>query len=97
MNSHNRLYGSHMNVSKHVAYVAQLARDRLASLVHANGQLLVRFHHSFLDPPSSVKLQDPGPIIGFSLLDPHGSLIGHRHLENLLTIGGFQIRTGGDV
>jgi molybdenum cofactor sulfurtransferase len=93
MNTHARLYGSLANVSKHAGFVAGLAREQLSMVHHANGQPLVR-QHSIL--PSGLSfLQDAGPTIGFSLLDPHGALIGHKHLENLATVAGFQIRTGG--
>lgn len=81
-------------MSKHTAYVAGLAREQLSTLHHANGQPLVRLQ---VAPPSvsGFKLEDAGPIIAFSLLDPHGSLIGHKHVENLATLAGFQLRTGG--
>jgi molybdenum cofactor sulfurtransferase len=99
MNTHYRLYGSHSNVSKHAAFVAGFARDQLSALCHANGQPLVRLHHSFHIPPGSSVLgltpEDPGPVIGLSLFEPHGSLIGHNHVEHLTTIGGIQLRTGG--
>lgn len=92
MSTHTRLYGSLLNVSKHTLFVAGLARAELSSLQHANGQHLVRQYYT----SSGLSfLEDAGPIIAFSLLDPNGRLVGHKHLENLATIAGFQIRTGG--
>lgn len=95
MNTHSRLYGSHASVSKHAAFIARLARDQLSTLRHSNGQPVVREPRLFQNLPFGLSMEDAGPIICFSLLDAHGLLIGHKHLEKLATVMGFQIRTGG--
>lgn len=99
MDAHNRIYGSHVNVSKHAAAVAAYARRVLDSLIHANGQPLVQRHLSHSSPPSNsssdTKESDQGPIISFTLRTPSAKVVGHKHLENLATLAGFQIRTGG--
>jgi molybdenum cofactor sulfurtransferase len=53
---------------------------------------VVQQHRAF---SGSKYLEEPGPIIGFSLLGPSSEFIGHVHLEQLATVNGFQIRTGG--
>ncbi|KAJ7748528.1 molybdenum cofactor sulfurase [Mycena maculata] len=92
LDTHRRLYKSHRHVSEHVSTLRRFAARELSLLQHANGTPVVKQHHAF----GTVKyLQDPGPIIGFSLVDPSSEFIGHVHLEQLATINGFQIRTGG--
>jgi hypothetical protein len=88
-------------VSRHTAFVAGFARDRIEALVHANGQRLVRIHNSFKFDESTksslsgFEMEDPRLVIGLSLFDPNGSLIGHNDVEHLTTIAGIQRRTGG--
>jgi len=43
-----------------------------------------------ISPLDSASCRTQGPTIGFSLLDPHSPLIGHKHLENLATMTGFR-------
>lgn len=99
MDAHNRTYGTHDNVSKHTAAVTAHAHRALDSLIHANGQPLVHRYQSHSFPPSDgspdMKESVHGPIISFTLYTPSAKAIGHKHLENLATIAGFQIRTGG--
>ncbi|KAJ7226007.1 molybdenum cofactor sulfurase [Mycena pura] len=90
--THRRLYKSHRHVSMHVSALLRFATRELASIRHANGRPVVKQHRAFNGFKS---LEEPGPIIGFSLLGPSSEYIGHVHLEELATVSGFHIRTGG--
>ncbi|CAK5279900.1 unnamed protein product [Mycena citricolor] len=93
LDTHKRLYKSHRHVAKHVSSLVRFATGELASLRHANGKPVVQQHRSFA--AAAAFLEDPGPIIGFTLLDDKSKPLGHVHLEQLAAVNGFQIRTGG--
>ncbi|KAJ7124827.1 molybdenum cofactor sulfurase [Mycena crocata] len=90
--THQRLYKSQRHVSKHVSTLLRFATRELSLTRHANGSPVVKQHFAF---GASKLLEEPGPTIGFSLLGPTSEYIGHVHLEQLATVNGFQIRTGG--
>ncbi|KAJ6604131.1 molybdenum cofactor sulfurase [Mycena vulgaris] len=92
LDAHRRLYKSHRNVSKHVSALLRFVTHELSLMHHANGRPVVKQHKAF---GTSKYLEEPGPIIGFSLLGPSSEFIGHVHLEQLANLNGFQIRTGG--
>lgn len=94
LDTHRRLYKSQSHVSKHVTALRRFATHELSLLKHANGRPVFLQHHAF---GASKFLEGPGPIIGFSLLGPSTDpeFIGHVHLDQLATINGFHIRTGG--
>ncbi|KAJ7275540.1 pyridoxal phosphate-dependent transferase [Mycena haematopus] len=92
LDTHRRLYKSPRHVSKHVSALLRFATRELSLICHANGRPVVQQHRAF---DGSKYLEEPGPIIGFSLLDPSSEFIGHVYLEQLATVNGFHIRTGG--
>ncbi|KAJ6569662.1 pyridoxal phosphate-dependent transferase [Mycena capillaripes] len=92
LDTHRRLYKSHRHVSKHASALLRFATREVSLIHHANGSPVVRQHRAF---GASKYLEEPGPIIGFSLQGPSSEYIGHVHLEQLATINGFQLRTGG--
>ncbi|KAJ7151530.1 molybdenum cofactor sulfurase [Mycena filopes] len=92
LDTHRRLYKSHRRVATHVTALRRFATREVALIRHGNGRPVVRQHRAF---DGAHYLEEPGPIIGFSLLDPSSEYIGHVHLETLATVNGFQIRTGG--
>ncbi|KAJ6626919.1 pyridoxal phosphate-dependent transferase [Mycena sp. CBHHK59/15] len=92
LNTHRRLYKSHRNVSKHVATLLSFATHELSLIKHANGRPVFLQHRAF---SSARYLEEPGPIIAFSLLGPSSEFIGHVTLDQLATINGFHIRAGG--
>ncbi|KAJ7022032.1 molybdenum cofactor sulfurase [Mycena alexandri] len=92
LDTHRRLYKSQRHVSNHVSALLRFAARELSLIRHANGRPVVRQHHAF---DGAKYLEEPGPTIGLSLLDPSSEFIGHVHLEQLATVNGFQIRTGG--
>lgn len=89
MDTHTRLYGSFESISTHVSSLTSFALNALSSLKHYTSKPLIRIHSSHSSQSSR------GPIIGFTVIDPHGTPIGHSHLSNLATLAGIQIRTGG--
>ncbi|KAJ6519329.1 molybdenum cofactor sulfurase [Mycena sanguinolenta] len=92
LDTHKRLYKSHRHVSKHVSALLRFATRELSLIQHVNGCPVVQQHRAF---DGSEYLEEPGPTIGFSLLDPLSEFIGHIYLEQLATVNGFHIRTGG--
>ncbi|KAJ7480154.1 molybdenum cofactor sulfurase [Mycena galericulata] len=91
LDTHRRLYKSHRHVSAHVSTLLQFATYELSQIRHANDCPVVKQHLAF---GTVDYLEEPGPIIGFSLLGTSSEFIGHVHLEQLATVNGFQLRTG---
>ncbi|KAF7310520.1 Molybdenum cofactor sulfurase [Mycena chlorophos] len=93
LDTHKKLFKSQRHVSKHVSTLLRFATRELAALRHGNGRPVIKQHRAFGALGSD--LEEPGPIIGFSVLDPESEYVGHVHVEQLATVNGFQIRTGG--
>jgi molybdenum cofactor sulfurtransferase len=81
-----RLFGSHVNVSRHTAQVSRLMYTLLSSLRHHNGRRVCQLYSS---------LVDSGPIIAFNLLSASGSPIGFASFEKLSSLRNIALRTGG--
>lgn len=86
-NNHTRLFGSHLNVSRHAAQVSKLMRMLLSCLRHDNGRRVCQLY--------STSSPDEGPIISFNLLAADGSPIGHASFEKLSLLRNIALRTGG--
>jgi molybdenum cofactor sulfurtransferase len=84
-NNHARVFGSHVNVSRHAALVTRLMHTLLSSLRHYNGQHVCEMY----------SLRDYGPIIAFNLLSPHGSPVGFASFEKMSSLRNIALRTGG--
>ncbi|KAF7306500.1 Molybdenum cofactor sulfurase [Mycena indigotica] len=89
LETHRRLFKSQRHISKHVSALLRFATRELALLTHENSRPVVKQHQAF------ASLEEPGPTIGFSILDPASEYVGHTNLEQLATVNGFHIRTGG--
>ncbi|KAJ7071388.1 molybdenum cofactor sulfurase [Mycena amicta] len=92
LETYRKLFKSHNHISRHVSALLQFATREMASIRHANGRPVIRQHRAF---GSLGNLEEPGGIIGFSVLDPASEYVGHVTVEQLATVNGFHIRTGG--
>jgi molybdenum cofactor sulfurtransferase len=84
-NNFQRLYGNHMNISRHASLVSRLAYTLLSSLRHDNGRPVCQLYSSL----------DGGPIIAFNLLSATGTPIGFASFEKLSSLRNIALRTGG--
>lgn len=85
LNNYRRLFGSHLNVSRHAAAVTRLAYKFLSSIRHLNGRPVCKLYSSL----------NNGPILAFNLTDPNGNLLGFSNFERFASLRGFALRTGG--
>jgi molybdenum cofactor sulfurtransferase len=85
INNYARLFGSHINVSRHAAVVSGLMHTLLSSLRHDNGKFVCQL---FSTPGH-------GPIVAFNLLNANGSQIGFATFEKVSSTRNFALRTGG--
>lgn len=92
MDTHERLYGSHSNVSRHAYSLVRFAFEQLTGLVHGNGRRLCTVYgrHEGFD---SLKTQ--GPILSFNMRRSDGSWLGYAEVEKLMAVKGFHVRVGG--
>ncbi|KAF7319885.1 Molybdenum cofactor sulfurase [Mycena kentingensis (nom. inval.)] len=92
LDTHKKLFKSQRHIFRHVSTLLRFASREMAALRHANGRPVIKQHRAF---GGLADVEAPGPVIGFSVLDPAGEYVGHVHLEQLATINGLHIRTGG--
>ena len=85
LNNFTRLYGSHINISRHTALVSRLMHTLLSSLRHDNGRLVCKLYSS----------ADHGPIVAFNLFSAQGTPIGFASFEKLSSLRNIALRTGG--
>lgn len=85
INTHIRLYGSQVNVSKHASLISRLMHSLLSSLRHDNGRSVCQLYSA----------PDQGAIIAFNLLSSKGTAIGFASFEKLSSLRNIALRTGG--
>jgi molybdenum cofactor sulfurtransferase len=85
LNNFTRLYGSHINISRHTALVSRLMYTLLSSLRHDNGRSVCKLYSS----------ADHGPIVAFNLFSAQGTPIGFASFEKLSSLRNIALRTGG--
>ena len=91
--THEQLYGTMDQISKHTAFLAQRLYDGLAALRHANMTPVCVMHsHGF---SSTSGLLSQGPIIAFNLKNSHGAWVSNTEFEKLAAVRKFHIRSGG--
>ena len=86
-NNFIRLFGSHLNISRHAASVTRLMYTLLYSLRHENGKRVCQLY--------STSSSNHGPIIAFNLLSADGSPVGFASFEKLSSLKNIALRTGG--
>ncbi|KAK2761290.1 hypothetical protein FQN54_001812 [Arachnomyces sp. PD_36] len=90
--THQRLYGSMVNISRHTGFLVRTLFDRLSSKRHANGAKVCVIYQ---DPSSSYTDRSAqGPIISFNLRDSSGHWVGKSEVEKLAAVKDIQIRSG---
>ncbi|BGO97155.1 Molybdenum cofactor sulfurase [Rhodotorula toruloides ATCC 204091] len=105
-------------VGKHVAWLRGVLVSELEGLRHAGGGKVFVEHRAFQEDgvgeqdgeKQAVHLEQPGPIVGFSLLLPPSSastaagadvtdyrthVVGHVHLSRLALLNSIALRSGG--
>ncbi|OJJ40892.1 hypothetical protein ASPWEDRAFT_124227 [Aspergillus wentii DTO 134E9] len=90
--THERLYGSMVNISSHTRFLAKRVHDRLASLTHFNNMKVCQMYKA----PGSI-YEDPstqGGIVAFNIRNSKGEWIGKSEAEKLSAVKGIQIRSG---
>ncbi|RPA92144.1 PLP-dependent transferase [Choiromyces venosus 120613-1] len=89
--THQRLYGSFDNISRHAFSLIQAMHGLLSELKHGNGRKLCQIYSSGRYTSSTTQ----GPIIAFNMQRADGSWIGYAEVEKLASVKNIHIRTGG--
>ena len=90
---HQALFFDMHHVSMHTANISKVLYDRMSALRHKNGAALCQIYK---DPKGQYGQSDTqGPTIAFNARKANGSWIRKTDFENLATINGIQLRTGG--
>ncbi|KAI9794860.1 MAG: hypothetical protein M1816_002988 [Peltula sp. TS41687] len=93
LDTHERLYGSMQNISKHTSYLAAALYKGLSSLRHGNGERLCEIYK---DSSSEYGLSGTqGPVLAFNIRNGKGGWVSNVEVEKLATIKNIHIRTGG--
>ncbi|KAH9888211.1 PLP-dependent transferase [Xylariomycetidae sp. FL2044] len=87
---HRQLFGSLSDVSSHTSFLQRRLHDGLASLRHANGELVCVIYS-----PSEEAILGNGPVVAFNLRSHAGVWISLSEFEKLAVLKNFHIRTGG--
>ena len=93
LETHQRLFGSMANVSKHTCILSNLLYRRMSSLAHANGQPVCQIYKGTSSEYGDSESQ--GPTVAFNVLTSRGEWIGKSDFESLAILNNIQIRTGG--
>ena len=93
LETHQRLFGSMANVSKHTCILSKVLYRRMSNLSHSNGRPVCQIYKG----TSSVygKSESQGPTVAFNVLTSRGEWIGKSDFERLAILNNIQIRTGG--
>ncbi|KAG0638497.1 pyridoxal phosphate-dependent transferase [Tuber brumale] len=91
ISTHERLYGSFNNISRHAFSLTQALHRLLSELAHGNGRKLCQTY----SPGGYTSSITQGPIIAFNMQRADGSWIGYAEVEKLASVKNIHIRTGG--
>ena len=93
LKTHQRLFGSMENVTKHTCNLIMILYQGMSRLSHANGLLLCKIYEG--SPSRYGTSKDQGPTIAFNVRNSRGNWIGKSDFEKLAILNNIQIRTGG--
>ncbi len=93
LETHQRLFGSMTNVSKHTCILSKLLYRRMSNLAHANGRPVCQIYKGTSSEYGDSESQ--GPTVAFNVLTSRGEWIGKSDFESLAILNNIQIRTGG--
>ncbi|EPS30524.1 hypothetical protein PDE_05476 [Penicillium oxalicum 114-2] len=91
LDTHERLYGSMANISRHTACLAKRVYDRLSVLSHWNQKNVCQIYQTGAHYGCSSA---QGPIIAFNLQNSNGEFVPKTEIEKLANVQNIQIRTG---
>ena len=80
-----RLYGNHMNISRHAASLTRVMYTFLCSLEHGNGRRVCEL----------FSVPNHGPIVTFNLFSASGQPVGFAVFEKHSSMQNLALRTGG--
>lgn len=87
LETHAKLFGSPVNVSRHARYLATSARHRMGRLSHTNGLPVCRIY--------SRDKENQGPVIAFNLLDTRQRHFRTYVVEHVAINNNIALRVGG--
>ncbi|CUS13750.1 unnamed protein product [Tuber aestivum] len=90
ISTHERLYGSFDNISRHAFSLIQVIHGLLGELTHGNGRKLCKIYVQGGITSSVTQ----GPIVAFNMQRADGSWIGYAEVEKLASVKNIHIRTG---
>ena len=93
LQTHEELFGTLEQISKHTADLATRLYSGMTSLKHGNGESVCVVHKHTKPTYGDCKAQ--GPIVAFNLRDSKGDWVSGTEVEKLATIRDVHLRTGG--
>ena len=93
LKTHQRLFCSMENVSKHTCNLITILYDRMSRLSHANGLLVCNIYEGVCSRYGTSR--DQGPTIAFNVRNSSGGWIHKSDFEKLAILNNVQLRTGG--
>ncbi len=93
LETHQRLFGSMANVSKHTCILGKMLYRRMSNLVHANGRPVCQIYKGTSSEYGDSESQ--GATVAFNVLSSRGEWIGKSDFERLAILNNIQLRTGG--
>ena len=93
LKTHQRLFGSMENVSKHTCNLISILHEKMSRLSHSNGRLVCKIYEG--SPHKYGFSKDQGPTIAFNVRSSRGTWVGKSDFERLAILNNIQLRTGG--
>lgn len=93
LQTHQELFSSLDQISRHTSNLAQQLYDGLSLLRHANGQHVCTIHQHAHSDYRDTRTQ--GPTIAMNLKDSQGRWVSNTEVEKLAGVKNIHLRTGG--
>ncbi|KAM0798853.1 pyridoxal phosphate-dependent transferase [Usnea florida] len=93
LKTHQRLFGSMENVSKHTCNLISILHKKMSRQFHSNGRLVCKIYEG--SPRKYGTSKDQGPTIAFNVQNSRGEWVGKSDFERLAILNNIQLRTGG--
>ncbi|KAL0936322.1 molybdenum cofactor sulfurase [Colletotrichum truncatum] len=90
--THDRLFGTMLDVSRHTSYLAKGLRHRLRAIRHRNGKPVCVLYH---EEARYTHEMGSGPVVAFNLQAHDGTWVSLNEFQKLASLQRFHIRTGG--
>ena len=92
LKTHQRLFGSMENVSKHTCNLISILHEKMSRIFHSNGRLVCKIYEG--SPPKYGTSKDR-PTIAFNVQNSRGEWVGKSDFERLAILNDIQLRTVG--